>query len=299
MKKYAIIYSAYNNYNGNLLTSAYHHLNYEHVCGFSLGKGMVFFDSLDTAKQAAFPSYTTEEQHNDFDRRKRQAIISLECDESENHITGIDKIHTVSEICEEYYKVNIPGQLYAKVHVPVWSERSVQQAELTEGALEEINKEYELRFYKQNPGKFLDYHLMESYLTWDAKERAHTKTAVCEELDKQFEAEHKKERVYTQELPSLMTTAAGASLLFTSGLLSYFLTAADAADPFISNMIKVLAVAGGIFTGAGLTAQIYSAKLDEEKKHYVRHGLFKPENQKRMSEANVAVTKLLKNHGFS
>jgi len=137
-KKYALIYPAFTYaYDGladlpALVIEPLHKFTYAKICGYSLGHQPKFFETLEEAKEFNVSTCMPK-------IAKQNAVIEL--DVEDENILAVSKIHNVKEV-----QLTQPSEKYAGFHEPVtkmeWEDRDVVKADLTEGALEELNIQY-------------------------------------------------------------------------------------------------------------------------------------------------------------
>ena len=112
---------------------------YEQVCGYSLGHDVVFFESIENAK-----NYLEEGIKGSKSAAKtaaQKAIWELDAND-ELQITGFSKIHSV-DVQKFYQKTENEG-FFKPVRMPEWNDRAIDATkEATEGALEEMNRLYQ------------------------------------------------------------------------------------------------------------------------------------------------------------
>ncbi|KTC83568.1 hypothetical protein [Legionella cincinnatiensis] len=146
MKKlYAIVSPAYTAVGDSLkdlssfVINPFHQILYEQVCGYSLGHEVIFFDNLEDAQKNM--DVGIRGSKTDSKATAQKAIIELEADDEEK-ITGVCKLHTAK--VRKLYEQAEQERFFTAVRIPVWEEQAVDAAkDLTEGALEELNKQYQ------------------------------------------------------------------------------------------------------------------------------------------------------------
>ncbi|KTD63313.1 hypothetical protein Lsan_1431 [Legionella santicrucis] len=145
MKKlYAIISPAYTTVGDSLkdlssfVLNPFHQILYEQVCGYSLGHEVIFFDNIEDAQKSMDVSIRGSK--TDSRAAAQKAIIELDADDEEK-ITGVCKLHTAE--VRKLYEQAEQERFFKAVRIPVWKEQVIDPAQdLTEGALEELNKQY-------------------------------------------------------------------------------------------------------------------------------------------------------------
>ncbi|WP_115707856.1 hypothetical protein [Legionella sainthelensi] len=145
MKKlYAIISPAYTTVGDSLkdlssfVINPFHQMVYEHVCGYSLGHEVIYFDNIEEARKSMDAGIRGSK--SDSRATAQKAIIELDTDDEK--ITGISKLHT-AEVRKFYEQVE-QERFFKPVRIPVWKEQAIDPVkDLSEGALEELNLRYQ------------------------------------------------------------------------------------------------------------------------------------------------------------
>ena len=147
-KLYAIVQPAYVGSSENPLifidiaVILYHKMNYERICGYSLGHDVKFFNGLDDAKNRIQPEVTNKiPRPLRYTNSTYSAIIELETNK-QGKITACNRIFEFDGVETRYKKLNQDDQSFVKVKVPTWSVRDITSTDLTQDALQEINRQY-------------------------------------------------------------------------------------------------------------------------------------------------------------
>lgn len=107
------------------IVAIWHKINYEQVCGYSLGHNAQFYPTLETAQQ------NCGLQH---------AIVEL--DTRNDAIARFAKLHTSEEVTKK--NAPVPGHpgFFAKHTYVEWISIRIKKDDVTAGALEELNRQY-------------------------------------------------------------------------------------------------------------------------------------------------------------
>jgi len=124
-----------------LFIAPYHFINYERVCGYSLGHDVTFFDSLQEA-QKQFGIELKKNEISQYYFQRQNALIEL--DVKEDKIIRFIKIHTIEKMKPIFKIIDDENGYFEKRYVPVWNIKPIQLDDLSNGALNEINAHYKL-----------------------------------------------------------------------------------------------------------------------------------------------------------
>lgn len=110
-----------------LTRKSYHELMYEHVCGYSLGYPIIFYESFHSATTAF--NHISQSGKSFFSPISQKAIVKLELDNGK--IIGFSSIYR-----PKYWKLG------SNAYLPVWDVRSIDKSDSSTNALDEINRQY-------------------------------------------------------------------------------------------------------------------------------------------------------------